>query len=517
MNVMKTGDEEIDAAIQEAVEEGAAGRKKKRWSEVAILEEFNAKYCVVKDGSRVRVHYFERHEQAGHFRMISQFLHFAEFRNLYINRPMKIKGKVTTAGDFWLRHPKRRQYDGIIFKPNAENVVSGKLNLWRGFGVVPAEGDWSLMRDHIFEVLAAGDDDAFQYLICWLAWCVQHPDRRAEVAIVFKGRRGTGKGTLGNAMCRIFGQHAVHISNADHLTGRFNSHLRDACVLFCDEAYFPGTLSAEGDLKRKITEPTLFIEAKGRDGVEVTNHLHIIIASNENWIVPAGESERRFVQFHVSDAHIQDESWFGPLFEQLEGGGYVAMLHDLLHHDLGDWHPRMLPANTNLLEQQKLSLRPLDAWFVELLETGVLTGCDPGHPNRARSGKWQKEIESSGDYPRVMTMNGLLDEARVIEPRLRAHTNANQFGDYLKGWGCSNEKRVLRERGWTFPPLADLRAAWVKLYSNWTWRNPSITEWQPEEDDDADEKLARKAAAEARRKELETVKPPTPRGREKPQ
>ncbi|MBA4033805.1 MAG: hypothetical protein C0480_04250 [Bradyrhizobium sp.] len=500
MNRIKVGDEKIDAAIEKA----KPAPKKSRQQQV--IDELNEKYCVVQDGSRVRVHSFERHEQAGHKRLISTFLSFAEFRNLLMNRTIKHDEGFIEFGELWLRSPKRRQYSGITFQPAGAAVINGRMNLWQGWGVTPKPGDWSRMRDHMFEVLAAGDDEAYQYLMCWLAWCVQHPDRRAEVAVVFKGRRGTGKGTLGNAMCRIFGQHAVHISSADHLTGRFNSHLRDACFLFCDEAYFPGTLSAEGDLKRKITEPSLFIEAKGRDGIEVTNMLHIMIASNEAWIIPAGESERRFVQFNVSDVHMQDSEWFDPLFKQLVDGGLAAMLFDLLHHNLADWHPRNLPANTNLLEQQRLSLRPLDAWFVELLESGVLAGSDPDQPHRARSGKWHKEVDS-GDYTRTVLTNGLLDDARLIEPRLRAHISNNQMGEYLRGWGCDNTRRVLRERGWTFPPLAELRTRWMKLYPAWEWRNPSITEWQPEEADDPEEKeeIARRRA-EREAKQPKTIK-----------
>ena len=118
------------------------------------------------------------------------------------------------------------------------------------------------------------------------------------------------------------------------------------------------------------------------------------------------------------------------------------------------------------LEQQKRSLRPLDAWFVELLEGGVLAGCDPDQPNCVRSGKWQQEIDVGSDYPRIVTMPGLFDQAREIEPRLKFHTNDNMFAAYLREWGCSNEKRVLRVRGWTFPPLAKLRAEWERRYPN---------------------------------------------------
>ncbi|MCJ2048365.1 DUF5906 domain-containing protein, partial [Methylobacterium sp. J-070] len=133
------------------------------------------------------------------------------------------------------------------------------------------------------------------------------------------------------------------MSSAEHLAGRFNGHLRDACLLFADEAYWPGDKGAEGSLKRLVTEPDLFIEAKGRDGITVANMLHIIMASNEDWIVPAGEDERRYAVFTVSADHMQDETWFRPLYAEIANGGLAAMLYDMLAHDLGDWHPRRIP------------------------------------------------------------------------------------------------------------------------------------------------------------------------------
>ena len=230
----------------------------------------------------------------------------------------------------------------------------------------------------------------FEYVIRWLAWAVQHPDERAEVSVVFKGGKGVGKGTLGNAMCRIFGQHAVHISNSKYLTG-FNAHLRDASFCFADEAFWPGDKAAEGNLKRLITEPTLLIEGKGRDAVSAENMLHVMMASNEDWIVPASHDERRYVLSEVKDIHRQDQTWFGPLHKQMEEGGLPAMLFDLLNFDLGDWHPRHAPTNRGLLGQQARSLPFLDAWWEELLQTGTLAGCDPKHPNCARVGDYDAQ------------------------------------------------------------------------------------------------------------------------------
>jgi hypothetical protein len=162
------------------------------------------------------------------------------------------------------------------------------------------------MRKHTSEVLAAGDKAVDAYIINWLAWAVQHPDQQPETALVFLGKRGTGRGTLGNAMWRIFGNHALHITSPQHLVGRFNAHLRQCAFLFADEAYAVADRIAEGRLKALITDPTIPMEAKGRDVITVPNHLHVMMASNEDWVVPAGEIERRFVVQEVANDHAQD-------------------------------------------------------------------------------------------------------------------------------------------------------------------------------------------------------------------
>jgi hypothetical protein len=447
----------------------------------ALLARLNEQFAVIKHGGKVVVLTFERQND----RLVAEFLRFNDFRNLLMHRRIKVGKSKVSVGKWWLEQPGRQQYDGLVFRPgDSRQVINNHFNLWRGWGVEPKAGDWSLMQRHIVEVMAAGDQERADYILNWLAWCVQNPEHRAEVALVFRGKKGTGKGTLGGAMMCIFGQHAYHISSAGQLVGKHNAHLRDCCFLFADEALWPGDRSAEGNLKRMITEPTLDIEAKYFNSVLVTNMLHILMSSNEDWVIPASEHERRYVMFEVADDHMQDEDWFGPLYAQLEGGGYAAMLFDLMHLDLGNWHPRNLPDDTGLHDQQLRSLRPLDAWFVELLETGVLAGCDPSHPNCVRSGEWHDEVCDAEGHSRLIKKPGLLNQAREIEPRLRHHFNDNMIGAYLKeDWGCTGG-RVLRARGWIFPPLAKLRAKWIERFPNWRWRNPSITKWQPEEDDD---------------------------------
>ena len=459
-----------------------------------IMAELNRDNCVVLDGARIRVLRFEEveHDAGGEHYVyrVPTFLRFEDFRYLYFNRHIAANGELMDIGKFWLTHEDRRQYPGIVFKPGGEPIVNGKLNLWTGWGVTPRRGDWSLLGEHIYEVLAARDDDVYNYIINFLAWAVQHPDQQPEVALVFKGERGTGRGTLGKVMCKLFGQHARHISSPAHLTGRFNAHLRQISFLFADEAYAPDDKSAEGTLKRLITEPTLTIEPKGRDVMEEPNRLHTMLASNEDWVVPAGAYERRYQVQEVANIHRQDPSWFGPIYEQLRSGGYEALLFDLLERDLGDWHPRGIVRTAALAEQQERSLSPLDTWWLELLQTGVLAGADPLKPDHARSNRYEEEKEVGtdgygGKRTRTVWRDGLYDQARRISPKLKG-TSDTLLGRYLSKQGCkggTHDCWVCGRRGWRFPPLAECRTRWLARFPGTIWRDPETTEWTTEDDD----------------------------------
>jgi hypothetical protein len=465
--------------------------------EEALLAKLNRDYCVVRDGGKTRVLYFERHElhineKFTHTRHVPMTNSFEDFRNFHLNQTIVVQegktSKEVTVGKWWLRHPGRRTYPGLVFVPDGAGVINGRLNLWRGWGVEPKAGDWSLMQRHMLEVLAAGNKALFEYIQNWLAWSVQHPAERATVALAFRGKRGTGRSTLGNAMVHIFGQHGGHVSSARHVTGNFNAHMRDCCFLFADEAFWPGDKAAEGALKRLITEPDLAIEMKHRDIVYVPNMLHVMFASNDEWIIPAGEGERRFAGFDVPDRHMQDEKWFGPLYEQMEGGGYGAMLYDLLRHPLGDFHPRRFPRTDMLLDQQARSLKPEDTWWVELLETGVLYGNTRARPDLAASNEFEVEVETMDAYgnrrTRLRKIKGLYDQAREISPRLR-NTSDHTLGNFLAGMGCSNDNHCgpkRTKRGWKFPDLDSARTKWEERFPSWKWRNASLDDWEASED-----------------------------------
>ena len=320
-----------------------------------------------------------------------------------------------------------------------------------------------------------------EYVLDILAWTVQHPDQPAEAALVIIGVKGAGKGLFYNALCRIFGQHALHISSPMHLTGRFNAHLRDCCLLFVDEAFWTGDKSAAGTLQRLITEPDLTIEGKGKDLISVPNRLHVFIAAEpDSLAVPAGEGERRYSVLTVSPEKKGDLAYFGAIKKQLEHGGYEAMLYDLLNRPLGDFHPRQIIRTDALVEQQARNLNPWQAWWAQLLETGRLPGATSKQPAVAPTNDYEV-IVTDGIYTRRVIKSGLLSQARESSPKLKNETE-HALGRFLRDQGCVAEKNAKTEgersqRGWKFPPLVEAREAWARKFPGWPWFDAEIGAW----------------------------------------
>ena len=217
-----------------------------------------------------------------------------------------------------------------------------------------------------------GNVEHYEFLLSWMARLFQKPGEQGEIAVVLCGIEGTGKGTLAKAIKRLLGQHAIAISNARHLTGNFNAHLRDSVFLFADEAFFAGDKSHIGALKALITEPTLTIEAKYQNAIEAPNFIHLMMASNEAWVVPASLEARRFFVLSTSDRRANDHEYFAAIHEELERGGYEAMLYDLLHRDLTGFNHRRAPKTLGLQEQQKLSLPVPEQWWQDTLMRGFV-------------------------------------------------------------------------------------------------------------------------------------------------
>ena len=341
------------------------------------IDFFNYDHCVASEGGKTLVirKVFDNLLK----REVLERSSINDFKALYINIKVEIgtrpNGKpiMSPISYVWMDSPDRITFTGgVVFDPS-QKCGRDHLNLWRGFNVKPIRGSWTMLRNHIFANICGGNEAKFEYLIGWCARMMQFPGEQAEVAIVLQSEEeGTGKGFFARVLMYLLGQYALAVSNAKHLTGNFNSHLQDCVLLFADEAFFAGNPAHVGILKSLITEPTLTIEPKYGRVILCRNNLHVIMATNEKWAVPAGLHARRFFVLGVSPNKRGKYKYFDAMQEELNNGGYEAMLYDLLNYNLSNFNVRNVPFTPELDEQKKFSLDIPMQWFDDVLQRGYV-------------------------------------------------------------------------------------------------------------------------------------------------
>jgi hypothetical protein len=222
--------------------------------------------------------------------------------NIFV-QPSTRSAKSIPVEKFWKESPFRHQRV-IVFKPTGVTKAN-EFNLWRGFAIAPRKG-WQKQRRllrHILKVICRRDKVKFKYIIRWLAWAVQNPDKQAAVVIVLKSRReGTGKTTLGVVMQKIFGQHGALIDDSDRLLGRFNDWVEPISFILAEEILWAGDHKTADKLKSRITADMFQIERKNGAIRQIPNRLHIVMTTNHDHAVGAGVGDRRFVVYDISDA-----------------------------------------------------------------------------------------------------------------------------------------------------------------------------------------------------------------------
>jgi hypothetical protein len=368
------GDDEIDFLDGADIPEGASHEKK------SPLDRMNDRYICVSDGGKVVI-MAQEYNPVTERRFWSRWSR-PDFNTFLANRTILVqetnaKGEEKIVpkpvAEEWIKWPKRRSANGIVFDPEREHP--NFLNLWTGWTVEPKKGDWSLLKDLILNALCDGNEEAYQFVYRWMAYMVQYPARPAEVAIAFHGDKGTGKSTLGKMLCRLCGDHGMATSSADQITGRFNSHFEGTLMLFADEAVRPSDRAAEAVLKTLITEDWMTIEGKGRDIKQAKNHIHLMLASNNEWFLPTsfGDGERRFFVSKVNNSRQGDVKFFTALHRQMDHGGLAAMLYDLASEPIGDWCPRNNIPDTQALHDQKFrNMDPIQQWWYTILNRGYI-------------------------------------------------------------------------------------------------------------------------------------------------
>ena len=429
-------------------------------ADVDALEEMNAKHFIVRIGKDELIGTEDGEEVYFQYRRALEL----RYANRAVNVGLDSKGKpqIKPLLTAWLESRGRRDYRAVTFAPPPLVCDPRDYNLWKGLAVAPAAGACPRFLEHIYENICAGHGDYYDYLMKLLAFMVQQPGVPGEVAVVLRGEPGTGKGVFVRALLNLFGRHATHLDKVDQLVGHFNAQLSGKVLVFADEAFWAGDKREIGALKRLITEPTNMIERKGIDAILERNCVHLFMATNEEWSIPAMLQERRFFALNVSNKRRQHHAYFAKIQDELAQGGLAAFAHELLAHPVTVADIRNVPRTGELRVQQDQSLSLELKWWQECLwheRLGSLSWDE-----------WRGFVTSNNLYEAyklwVKDQNGRLLTAIEFSRRLSQYVSTDPRSHARRISG-----RV--ERGWALRPLTEARAWFdTQLGTTTEWPDP---------------------------------------------
>jgi hypothetical protein len=417
------------------------------------IEEMNKEWALVLLGSKaVMVHeqpYAQEIEDRLQIRTVDAFNRWYDNKFVFW-KAADGRMKPMTWSKVWMHSSDRRQYRGLEFFPCSDGVQGspGYLNLWQGYEIKPRKKKdaYAVFDDHLLTNVCGGDEALRDWVFGWFAHLMQRPRERTGTALVFRGRMGAGKSTVGEVMGSLIASHFYQVDDPRYITGNFNAHMAKCLLLQAEEAVWAGDKNAEGRLKGLITSKYQMIEAKGVDPIRLRNYVRLVMTSNEDWVVPAGKDERRFCVLDVGDGAAQNHGYFRELHAELDNGGREALLYDLLHFDLDSIDLWTIPKTDALLEQKIRSLDSIEAWWYSHLQNG-------------------ETYTASGSWETVVPCAALYDDYIKLSDRvgIKRRSWESEIGKTLKRLVPGLEKKR------TTPPSGDEYGA-----RRWCYLMPSL-------------------------------------------
>lgn len=303
----------------------------------------------------------------------SDFVALMKSERITITSPEDGKSKSMEISELWLKWSGWRIYEnGITFDPSYVGHRDGFYNMWKGWPIVPRQGDCNIFLNYMKDIICNGDKGNFEYLEALISQMFQEPWLKPGIAVVMRGDEGVGKSFFVEKIGALVGPYYFKTSNPDYIFGNHNGQLKDKLLMHLEEAVWAGSKKEESSLKDLITGPTLQINDKFMPLYDVPNHLHIFITGNPEWLVAASSNARRLFALHVSNARRVDTEYFAALDNWfIKQGGASALMYHFMNYKI-NINLRHVPHTDELLVQKKKSADPVMSYMLNIAETGEM-------------------------------------------------------------------------------------------------------------------------------------------------
>lgn len=262
-------------------------------------------------------------------------------------QPLKImvpnaKGELTakSAAKLWFDSPLRREYMDTTYQPGAARTLGSKLNIWTGWGADPVAGDVTPWLKYLDILFTPAQQAERHYLCQWLAYPLQHPGTKLNVAVVlWSPMQGNGKSTLGVTMEAVYGRQNTVIAQQGEMDRDFNGWLADCQLVRGEELTGGKGREYDSKLKNMISGGSLLINRKGKEPFKYPNRANFIITSNYPDSVIVDENARRFFIHELTNPPMPELWWHKQYAPWLYGAGAAALHAWLLAYPTTDFDP----------------------------------------------------------------------------------------------------------------------------------------------------------------------------------
>lgn len=227
-------------------------------------------------------------------------------------------------------------------------------NLYGGWPTAPKRGCCDRLLE-LLEYLCSEEENyrlAFEWVLKWIAYPVQHPGAKMKTALVFHGPQGTGKNLIFESVMAIYGEYGRIVDQAA-VEDKFNDWASKKLFMIADEVVARQELfHVKNKLKGFVTGEWIRINPKNVAAHDERNHVNIVFLSNESQPLVLEKDDRRYAVIHTPEKLEQD--FYQQVRDEINAGGIAALHYHLLNVALGDFDehtkPPMTRAKQDLIE-----------------------------------------------------------------------------------------------------------------------------------------------------------------------
>ena len=297
--------------------------------------------------------------------------------------------------------------------------------------------------NHVWEIVCNRNYEVCEYVLNWIAKIIQEPRYKTEVALIIKGKHGSGKNTFfTNIIAHLLGNYAIaNMTDMNNVIGPFNNMIEFKKLIVVNEAKAsddPMRKYLDNDrLKTTITDETIDINEKHKPQRISDNVLNLIIVSN-NDCVNIVDGDRRLLPFTTSNAYAKPEDndpqyteieqrrteYFDRLTDEIRDSDFYPTLYTyFMKRDVSKFQARRFPQTKERREIIEDNKPPYELFVIDRI-TDYINGFDT--------------LTAYNQYVTFCNERGFKNPG-----------NVNTFGKNIKEW-VDRKRRNTGDRGYYY-------------------------------------------------------------------